>query len=246
MEKYIPEIDLLDIPVILETQEEREQRMEKLTNAQSYDLKHFHSLELRVPRFYDLVEESHIMNQIQSFKSEAYSTLHKKQDTGMYYGESRKFFQNSFKGSSTNPVDVGLPATITSKSLAGLASLVESGVDYLKEQGSLSNQIYLIVGEEICKKEYSIGNVDLFKNKGCHISKILGNDIIICDKSVVNILMFRTYSLKKAPLISPRERNDLYGHSNSFTDTFIARSGVCSVLVSNSKKSLFYSNTFVK
>lgn len=154
----------------------------------------------------------------------------------------------SFFSESTDPVDVGLPSIATGGSLQELVDLISKASDFLATSGNkatMEQNICIIVGRGVARQFFGvISGADstygmtyieqivpkLFGYK-CFVSDALKNDMIIFDRTQVEAFFGDNLKLEGAN-----------GKYSSEPVSIKASTGLCSVVVYNKEKSLYYAD----
>lgn len=165
-------------------------------------------------------------------------------DLAVYSGET---FNNpdttakyrSFESLSTNPVDIGLPATITKKEEFEATDLIARGVAHLHDSHDEKDgecEIIILLGSEIVASIYTgILHLPFDKYiKKIMVSESLGNNILIFDRNAVSIHIDSLYHT----MIDTEKSNEEFKH-------YTACASVPSISISDPKKSLFYRDVLV-
>lgn len=153
-----------------------------------------------------------------------------------------------FLSESTDPVDVGLPTTITGASMTELVDLISKASNYLvtsSNKPTMQQNICVLMGREVATQLTSVISgadatyglkyieeiIEKIYGYKCFLTNALKNDMIIFDKREVEVYIGDPFRLE--------------GKDEGYTSEPIkmkASIGLCSVVVYNKEKSLYYSD----
>lgn len=153
-----------------------------------------------------------------------------------------------FLSESTDPVDVGLPTTVTGGSLTDLINLLSKASNYLATSGgkpTMQQNICIFMGRQVATQyvpvisgaestdglRYAEEVIKRTFGFQCFVTDALDNEMIIFDKREVEVYIGDRLEFARIDYLYTR--NPVH---------IIASIGLCSVVVYNKEKSLYYSD----
>ena len=190
---------------------------------------------------------------LEEFRNTTYDQFGTMLDYALYRGatfssDDLTASYGSYRSGSTDPASIGLPTTVAGGASTDFMHLIEEAIGYLSGSGTkrtTENQMYFIIGSKILRQSLAVINgtnyvggtptvKQFFTDKyGLKLfaSEALANDMIVCDRTMVENIFAQGYLLDLA--------SKTYKHEH---DKWLAMSGLACAIIKDKRKSLYYSD----